>query len=181
MEISCDGCYLLPCLPRINATKMVYKLNKIIATFVIILLLGYESTVSSWKWLKRLHQAISAARLCSKTKVLSVLLGVYFIHTTTKEGTRKGLKKSGKLPTALPQTLGDATVQQVFLLVPNLLFSLYLTIGTLNIVATFMTYRQFLSITPYVEMYVNVFTVLAYTEIFLKVAFLLKRKHDTLV
>jgi len=160
---------------------MVYKLRNIIATFVIVIILGYECTVSSWKWLKRLYQAISAARLRIKTKVLSVLLGVYTIHTTTKEGTRKGLKKSGKLPTALSAEMGDETVQQVFLLVPNLLFSLYLTIGTLNIVATFMTYRQLLSIAPYVEMYVNVLTVLAYTEIFLKVAFLLKRKHDTLV
>jgi hypothetical protein len=160
---------------------MVYKLNKIIATFVIILLLGYESTVSQWKWLKGSVTALNAARLRIKTTVLFVLLGIYFIHTTTKEGTRKGLKESGKLPSAKAQTLGNEEVQQVFLLVPNLLFSLYLTIGTLNIVATFMTYRQFLSITPYVEVYINVFTVLAYTEIFLKVAFLLKRKHDTLV
>ena len=160
---------------------MVKQIINIITTFVFVIILGYESTVSSWKWLKRLNKAISAARLRSKTKVLSILLGIYSIHTTTKEGTREGLKKSGKLPTANLQTLGNETVQQVFLLVPNLLFSLYLTIGTLNIVATFMTYRQLLSIAPYVEMYINVFTVLAYTEIFLKVAFLLKRKNDSLV
>jgi len=160
---------------------MVHKLNKIIATFVIILLLGYESTVSQWKWLKNLETNLNAARLRIKTTVLFVLLGVYFIHTTTKEGTSKGLKESGKLPSAKAQKLGNKEVQQVFLLIPNLLFSLYLTIGTLNIMATFMTYGQFLSVTPYVEMYINVLTVLAYTEIFLKVAFLLKRKHDTLV
>jgi len=160
---------------------MVKRIRNIIATFVFVIIIGYESTVSTWKWLKGLNKAISAARLRSKTKVLSVLLGVYSIHTTTKEGTRKRLKESGQLPTALPTEMGDKTVQQVFLLVPNLLFSLYLTIGTLNIVAAFMTYRQLLSIAPYVEMYVNVFTVLAYTEIFLKVAFLLKRKNDSLV
>jgi len=160
---------------------MVYKLNKIIATFVIILLLGYESTVSHWKWLKSSLRTLKAARLRIKTTVLSVLLRVYSIHTTTKEGTSKGLKESGKLPNAKSERVGHEEVQQVFLLVPNLLFSLYLTIGTLNIVATFMTYRQLLSISPYVEMYVNVLTVLAYTEIFLKVAFLLQRKNNTLV
>jgi hypothetical protein len=160
---------------------MVYKLNKIIATFVIVLLLGYESAVSQRKWLKDLETILTAARLRIKATALFILLGVYFIHTTTKEGTSKRLRKSGKLPSAKAQTLGNEEVKQVFLLIPNLLFSLYLTIGTLNIVAAFMTYRQFLSITPYVEMYINVFTVLAYTEIFLKVAFLLKRKHDTLV
>ena len=160
---------------------MVYQLKKIIAIFVLVTILGYESTVSQQKWLKEATTSLNAARLRIKTTVLFVLLGIYFIHTTTKEGTSKGLKESGKLPSAKAQKLGNEEVQQVFLLIPNLLFSLYLTIGTLNIVATFMTYRQFLSITPYVEMYIYVFTVLAYTEIFLKIAFLLMRKNDTLV
>ena len=159
---------------------MVSKVKNIIATFVFVITLRYE-TVSKWKWLQGARKSLDAARLRNKATVLSVLLGVHLIHTTTHEGTREGLKKSGKLGSSLLTKVGSQNVSEVFLLVPNLLFSLYLTIGTLNIMATFMTYRQFLSITPYVEMYVNVFTVLAYTEIFLKVAFPLQRKNNTLV
>jgi hypothetical protein len=157
---------------------MVQKLKNIIATFVLVTIIRYE-TVS--KWPRGFESSLDAARLRSKTTVLSLLLGIYFIHTTTKEGTRKGLKESGKLPAAKSQALGNETVQQVFLLIPNLLFSLYLTIGALNIVAPLMTYRQLLGIAPYVKMYINIFSVLAYTEIFLKIAFLLQRKNNTLV
>ena len=159
---------------------MVQKLKNIIVTFVLVITLRYE-TVSKWKWLQGSQDGLDAARLRNKTTVLSVLLGVHLIHTTTHEGTRKGLKESGKLKSSLLTEMGSQNVSEVFLLVPNLLFSLYLTIGALNIMATFMTYRQLLSISPYVEMYINVFTVLAYTEIFLKIAFLLQRKNNTLV
>jgi len=159
---------------------MVKKIKNIIATFVFITILGYE-TVSKWKWLQGVRKSLDAARLRNKTKVLSVLLGVHLIHTTTHEGTRKGLKESGKLRSSLLTEMGSQNVSEVFLLIPNLFFSLNLTIGTLNVVSAFMTYGQLLSIAPYVKMYINVFTVLAYTEIFLKVAFLLQRKNNTLV
>ena len=122
-----------------------------------------------------------AAHVRNKAKVLSFLLRVHTIHTTTHEGSRQRLKDSGKLPSYTFTELGAENTQEVFLLIPNLFFSFAFTIQTLNIVSTFMTYGQLLSIAPYVEVYIDIFRVLAYTEIFLKIAFLLKRQNDSLV
>tara|TARA_R100000544_G_scaffold23870_2_gene11951 strand:+ start:748 stop:1212 length:465 start_codon:yes stop_codon:yes gene_type:complete len=154
---------------------MVNKIRFRFCNFVIGLAFTYETYSPEW-----LEKA-KATHVRNKATVLSVLLGVHLIHTTTNEGTSQGLNESGKLRYSVCEQVGQQGISEVFLLVPNLLFSLYFSIKTLNIVSSFMTYGQLLSIAPYVEMYINTITPLAYAEIFLKVTFLLKRKNNSLV
>lgn len=116
-----------------------------------------------------------------KTSLLSFLFGIYLIHSSTYEGTKKRLKESGKLYFPTRYRVGKDGQGEIFLLIPYLLFSVQLTIKTLNIVSPFMTYRQLLSIAPYVEMYIDVFTTLGWIEVFLKVSFLLQRKYNPFV
>tara|TARA_R110000851_G_scaffold237967_1_gene390802 strand:- start:633 stop:1109 length:477 start_codon:yes stop_codon:yes gene_type:complete len=158
---------------------MVNRLKIIIVTFAFVTMVVRNEKAKTYNGIG-LEKA-NAAHVRNKAKALSLLLRIHSIHTTTYEGSRQGLKESGKLPSYTSTELGAENTQENFLLIPNLLFSLAFTIQTLNIVATFMTYGQLLSIAPYVEVYVDIFRVLAYTEIFLKVAFLLKRQNDSLV
>tara|TARA_R110002072_G_scaffold104543_3_gene229110 strand:+ start:1516 stop:1992 length:477 start_codon:yes stop_codon:yes gene_type:complete len=158
---------------------MVNRLKIIIVTFAFVIMVVRNEKTKTYNGIG-LEKA-DAAHVRNKAKALSLLLGIHSIHTTTYEGSRQGLKESGKLPSYTSTELGAENTQENFLLIPNLLFSLAFTIQTLNIVATFMTYGQLLSIAPYVEVYIDIFRVLAYTEIFLKVAFLLKRQNDSLV
>jgi hypothetical protein len=158
---------------------MVNRLKIIIVTFAFVTMVVRDEEAKTYNGIG-LEKA-NAAHVRNKAKALSLLLRIHSIHTTTFEGSRQGLKESGKLPSYTSTELGAENTQENFLLIPNLLFSLAFTIQTLNIVTTFMTYGQFLSVAPYAKIYIDIFSVLAYTEIFLKVAFLLKRQNDSLV
>lgn len=158
-------------LSRHTDSKMVNKVKILVCIFAIYGLSLYRLG----------FQILRGSYVRYKAALLSFLLGVYLIHATPCEGTKKGLEKSGKLYIPTRSRLGKEGASEIFLLIPYLLFSVQLTIKTLNIVSPFMTHGQLLSIAPYVEMYIDTFTFLGWIEVFVKVSFLLQRKYNPLV
>jgi len=101
---------------------MVNRLKIIIVTFAFVTMVVRDEKAKTYNGIG-LEKA-NAAHVRNKAKALSLLLRIHSIHTTTYEGSRQGLKESGKLPSYTSTELGAENTQENFLLIPNLLFSL---------------------------------------------------------